>query len=178
MTPWYDLRYSLMDFIVPAMSALLTLGSMFRSLYSSLGLFCLASKLQLLHQRCISTYDGIGRQLASDVLGLWLKPAALCWVSHWHSCLLAFSWHYRCHWHCCQRNLSVSGLSSHCSLTSNLAASGLNSSCKYISWSHEAIISGPCARCTRLILSATLQFIILWHNVWAQGNSIFTFSVS
>ena len=70
------------------------------------------------------------------------------------------------------RTLSLSGLSSHCSLMSSLAASELTLDCMYISWSHEAIISGPHAQCTCLILSVPLQFIVLWCNVPSQGSFI------
>ena len=54
---------------------------------------------------------------------------------------------------------SLSGLSCPCSKMSNLAASELNQSCKYISWCHEAILSGPCTLCIHLILSVIIQFI-------------------
>ena len=74
--------------------------------------------------------------------------------------------------------LSLSGLSSPYSFMSNLATTGLNQSCKYIPWSHEAIISGPHAPCICLILSMTLQFIVLWCNVPSWGSSIFIYSVS
>ena len=46
------------------------------------------------------------------------------------------------------RILSLSGLSSPCSLMSNLAASELNLICKYIFLSHMAIHSSPHAQCT------------------------------
>ena len=51
------------------------------------------------------------------------------------------------------KNLNLSGLSSACSLMSNLAASGLNPTQMYVSWSHDAIISGPCFWCTLWILN-------------------------
>ena len=44
MTPQNNLRYSLMNSIVPAISALLTLCSMSVSLYSFFGLFCSTSR--------------------------------------------------------------------------------------------------------------------------------------
>ena len=74
------------------------------------------------------------------------------------------------------RTLSLSGLSSPCSLMSNLAALGLNPSRIYLSWSHKDIISGPCSWCTHWVLCVILQGIILWQSVPAQGIFIFAYS--
>ena len=74
------------------------------------------------------------------------------------------------------RTLCLLGLSRSCSLMSNLAALGPNLSQRYISWSHKAIISGPCAQSTRSILSVALWFIDLWHIDPCWGGSIFAYS--
>ena len=76
------------------------------------------------------------------------------------------------------RILSLSGLSSHCSLMSNLAALGLNPSRVYISWNFKAIISGPCALCTHRIPLYCSQGIILLWRVPSWGISMFAYSAS
>ena len=67
---------------------------------------CLLALPSLSNQRCICTYDGIRRQLASGFLELWLKSVALCWVFCQHSCHLVSLWH--CNQHCCPWEFSAS----------------------------------------------------------------------
>ena len=168
-TPWCDPRYSLMTYIVPATSDLLILGSMLGSLYLSLSLPCptirciVSSCTPIIPNiRCISTYDGVGRQLASGLVELWLIPVAPCLLFCWHSCWSDFLTKLQISsTFLSMRTLRLSGLSSACFLMSNLAASGLNTIQMYISLSHKAIISGPCSQCICWILFTTLQFIIL-----------------
>ena len=154
MTTQCDLEYNLMNSIVPAISVLLTLGSLSGSIYQSLSLFC--------NQRCISTDDDVGRWLASGFLGLWLKPAVLCQVFHWHSCHLALV------------SKTSKPLWTVLSLLSakQFGCFKLNLSHKYISCSHKATIKGPYAQFTCLIISVTLYFIGLLHNVLAWVSSI------
>ena len=155
-----------MDSIVPAISASLTLGSMFGYLYSSLSLICPASRhtvsssTPITSQSKVHLHQWWNRKAASfrfswavtdsyrplsDVLLAFLPPGYLMSLQM-SSTFFSVG------------ILSLSGLSSPCSLMSNLTASGLNLSCKYISWSHKAIISCPCTQCTRSNLS--LHFCI------------------
>ena len=183
MTPWCDQWYSSMDTIVPAMSALLILGSTSRSLYLSSNLFCPAS-------RCtVSSHTPVTPQSKVHLHQQWNRKMAsfrFSWATVETCCLLSgipSAFLLPCFITMLQMSstfllvstLILSGLSSPYSLMSNLVASGWNLSCMYISWSHMAKISGPHAWCTHSILSATLQYIVLWHNVPSQGNSIFAY---
>ena len=76
------------------------------------------------------------------------------------------------------RTQSLSGLSSPWSLMSNLAALGLNPSQMYISWSFDAITSGPLALCTHKIPIFLSCSIILWQRVSSWGIYMFAYSAS
>ena len=92
MTPWHDLRYSLMDSFIPAMSVLLTLGSTSGSLYFSLSLFYSASRHTVsshtpaTSQAKVHLNQWWNRKTAWGFLGLWLKllPSIILaiWFQH------------------------------------------------------------------------------------------------
>ena len=73
---------------------------------------------------------------------------------------------------------SLSGLSRPCSLISNQDTLGLNTSHKYIFWSQEAIIPGPCAACICQIWSCIWQHMVYCLCVSWWGSSFFAYSAS
>ena len=186
MTPWHDLRFSLMVFIILAISDLLIFGSMLGSFYSSLGFFwpamrCTVSSFTpIISQSKVHLHLWLKRKTASfrfswaitetccpllDILSAFLPPGFLTTLQMSLTFLSV-------------RTQSLSGLFSPCSLMSNLAALGLNPSRTYISWIHKVIISGPHALCTHRIPMYMSWCIILWWRVPVLGNSIFAYSAS
>ena len=131
-TPQHDSTYSLMVSIIPAILVLSTLGSTSGSLYSSLSLFCPASRCTL------SSLIPITYKLKVDLQIWWNRKAAsftFSWAITKTCCSLSgillailppgFLITLQMSWTVLSmRTLSLSGLYSPWSLTSNLAASG------------------------------------------------------
>ena len=171
--PQHDLRHSSMDSIIPAMSALLTLGIMSKSLYLSSNLFCpgircnVPSCTPIISQSILHLHWWWNRETA-NLRCSWAMTEIFCPLS----CvpLAFFPSSFLTKLQMWSTFFYVSTL--------NLAASELNPSHKFISWRHKAIISGPHAWCTHSILSAILWFIVLWCNVLNWVSFIFAYSAS
>ena len=145
MTTWCDQWYSSINFIINSMSALLTLGSLFGSLYSSLSIFCPVSRhtvsthTLIVSQSKVHLHQWWNRKTTGFRLS-WAISVPLAFLPPGFLMTLQISSFFLS-----VRTLSLSELSIPCSLTSNLAASGLKSCHMYTSWTHEALISGPYA---------------------------------
>ena len=172
-----------MALIVPDMLALLTLGSTFGSLCSSLSLFwparrhCVLSThitqpkvhLHLWWNRKVVSFKFCWTltETCCPLLGIQLRflPPGFITTLQMLSSFLSV------------RTLSLSGLSNHGSLMSNLAALELNPSNKYISWSQGTITSGPKSWCTCWIHTITLQWVMCCLKVPSWGVSNFAYSL-
>ena len=155
MTPWWDLRYSLMYSIVSTMSSLLTLGITLGSLGSSLSLFCPASGCT------VSSCTPVTSQ-SKVLLHQW-----------WNRKTAGFRFSWAMTETCCpQLGIPLAFLSAGFLMTLQMSSTFFSVSTLSLSG-----LSSPCSLMSN-ILSKTLQFIILWCNVPSQGSFIFTYSAS
>ena len=182
MTPCHNLRFSLIAFIVIAISVLLTLGSMSGSLYLFSRLFWPASRLTVISLTPVTFQSREHlhlwwkRKLASFRLS-WAITETYCPLSDILLALLPPGFLMKLQissTFLSVRTLSLSGLSSPCSLTNNMAVLGLNPRCRYISWSHNAMISSPFSQCTCwicVIMSWWVTCLLESPKFWTKTTS-------